>query len=95
MSDYLRFFRPKPESTDDLSRLLNNCNEVLDFANTAHFPKFIAWLEREALRPMKISKDASEMIESAVRANTLKEIRDTYVRRVSDARAAATQIAEE
>jgi len=32
-----------------------------------------------------------DMIQSAVRANTLREIRDTLVRRVSNARSAAMQ----
>jgi len=95
LSDFARFFRPSSEAVDPDAEALGQANELLDFASTAYFPKFIGWLEAEALRPMKISKDSTDLIESAVRANTLKEIRDTLVRRVSHARAAAVQILED
>jgi len=90
MVDFGRFFRPRPvESIDPDAELLNSANELLDFSATPYYAKFIEWLEREANRPMKVG-DHMVMIQSAVRANTLKEIRDTLVRRVSNARSAAT-----
>lgn len=90
MADFLRFFRPKPEDTLDVeSELLNEANEVLDFAATSYYAKFMAYLDKEAGRPLKVG-DHMDMIQSAVRANTLREIRDAMARRVSNARAAAT-----
>lgn len=94
MPDFRRFFRPQVEPTDPDADLLNRANELLDFGNTAYYAKFLEWLDREASRPLKVG-DHMDMIQSAVRANTLREIRSTLVRRVSDARAAAQQIAEE
>lgn len=87
MVDFRRFFRPK--ELDDDAEQANLANEVLDFAATSYFPKFLAWLDREAGKPLKVG-DHMDMIQSAVRANTLREIRDTLVRRIENARAALT-----
>lgn len=95
MADYLRFFRPKIEPLDPDAEMFNKANELIDFANTAYYVKFISWLEEEIMKPTVVSKDLTVNTESAVRANTLKEIRSTLVRRVASARAAATRVAEE
>ena len=90
MVDFGRFFRPRVEEVVDVeTEILNDANEILDFANTSYYAKFMAYLDKEAGRPLKVG-DHMDMIQSAVRANTLREIRDTMVRRVSNARAAAT-----
>lgn len=94
MADFLRFFRPQVDPLDPDADLLNQANEILDFANTAYFGKFMEWLDREAGKPLKIG-DHMDLIQSAVRANTLREIRSALARRVSSARDAAQQIATE
>ncbi len=90
----MRFFRPRVEPLDHDAELLNKANEILDFAATAYFAKFMEWLDREAAKPLKVG-DHMDMIQSAVRANTLREIRSALARRVSDARDAAQQVSEE
>jgi len=91
MSDFARFFRRQMvEEIDPDTDMLNKANELLDFAATAYYERFLAYLEKESSRPLKVG-DHMDMIQSAVRANTLREIRDTLVRRVSNARSAAMQ----
>lgn len=56
--------------------LVKNYGEAKEFVEWAHRPpglRLIAWLEAEASRPFKIGEQ-SAMIESAVRANTFREI---------------------
>lgn len=91
MTDYAHLFNPfrRKQRSDDADAGLYSEAEVLEFASTAYYQKFVGWLEREAMRPLKIGGH-EEMIQSAVRANTLREIRDTLVRRVEVARAATT-----
>lgn len=84
--DFSRFFAKREQADEDTSRV-NAINEMLDFAATSYFPKYIQWLEKEANRPLLVG-DHMQMIQSAVRANTLREIRDTLVKRVEQARAA-------
>jgi len=89
MVDFGKYFRrDEVEVVDHDAELLNEANEILDFSNTAYFTKFLAYLDKEASRPLKVG-DHMDMIQSAVRANTLREIRDTMVRRISSARSAA------
>lgn len=91
MSDFARFFRRQMvEEIDPDTDMLNKANELLDFAATAYYERFLAYLDKESSRPLKVG-DHMDMIQSAVRANTLREIRDTLVRRVSNARSAAMQ----
>lgn len=95
MSDFMRFFRPRvADITDYEAEVLNQANELLDFAATAYYEKFLAWLDKESSRPLKVG-DHMDMIQSAVRANTLREIRDTLVRRVANARSAAMGTGDE
>lgn len=91
--NFQRFFRPHAEELDDESDQINRINEILDFADASYYGTFISWLEAEANRPLTIG-DHGDMIQSAVRANTLREIRDTLVRRVDHARSAAREIVE-
>lgn len=88
MRDFARFFRTRPDDED--AERLNTINELLDFGATSYFPKFIVWLENEANRPFSIG-DHMQMIQAAVRANTLREVRATLVKRVEHARAALTE----
>jgi hypothetical protein len=91
MSDFARFFRRQTvEEIDPDTDMLNKANELLDFAATVYYERFLAYLDKESSRPLKVG-DHMDMIQSAVRANTLREIRDTLVRRVSNARSAAMQ----
>jgi len=91
MSDFARFFFRRPvEEIDPDADILNKANELLDFAATTYYQKFLEYLDKESSRPLKVG-DHMDMIQSAVRANTLREIRDTLVRRVSNARSAAMQ----
>jgi hypothetical protein len=92
--NFQRFFRPQAEELDDEAEQINRINELLDFAATAYYPKMIQWLEDEANRPLAVGNH-SDMIQSAVRANTLREIRDTLVRRIEHARSAAREIVED
>jgi len=92
--NFQRFFRPQADEKDDDAEYINKINEVLDFADTSYYNKFISWLENEANKPLTIG-DHGDMIQSAVRANTLREIRDTLVRRVEHARSAAREIVED
>ena len=95
MPDYGAFFNPfrrHPSDDGERNELVVE-SEILEFANTSYFPKLLVWLEKEAARPLKIG-DHSQMIQSAVRANTLREIRDTLVKRVEFARAAMSEDTE-
>ena len=93
--DAMRFFRPRPAvESDPEDTALNDANELLDFAATSYYRKFIDWLENESFRPLKVG-DPNIMLQSAVRANTLREIRATLVSRVAHARAAASEPTEE
>ena len=92
--NFQRFFRPQAEELDDEAEQINRLNEVLDFGDTSYYSKFISWLENEANKPLTIG-DHGDMIQSAVRANTLREVRDTLVKRVEHARSAAREIVEE
>lgn len=95
MVDFARFFRrPAVDPLDPDAEMLNQANELIDFASTSYYAKFVDWLDREAGKPLKVG-DHMDMIQSAVRANTLREIRATLVSRVSRARAAAMQIVED
>jgi hypothetical protein len=95
MSDFARFFRRQAvEEIDPDTDMLNKANELLDFASTAYYEKFLAYLDKESSRPLKVG-DHMDMIQSAVRANTLREIRDTLVKRVANARSAAMQTEDE
>ena len=91
MSDFARFFRRQVvEEIDPDTDMFNKANEFLDFAATVYYERFLAYLDKESSRPLKVG-DHMDMIQSAVRANTLREIRDTMVRRVANARSAAMQ----
>jgi hypothetical protein len=95
MVDFGRFFRrPAVEELDVDSEILNQANELLDFSSTVYYSKFLEYLDKESSRPLKVG-DHMDMIQSAVRANTLREIRDTLVRRVANARSAAMQTEDE
>jgi len=89
MLSFSRFFAsPQVEELDVDAEVLNQANELLDFSSTTYFTKFMDYLDREASKPLKVG-DHMDMIQSAVRSNTLREIRTTMLRRVSNARSAA------
>lgn len=52
---------------------LNDAHEVLNFAQHAHFEKFMGWLRAEWERP-KVINDHVKLIEQVARENTLKEV---------------------
>lgn len=76
------------EEPEDNELLVHH--EVLEFAETAYFKKFVDWLDREAFSPLNVGNEV-DIIQSAVRANTLREIRNTLVKQVERARAATME----
>ena len=91
--NFSRFFRA-PQQLDDEAKSRNAIDELLNFGATSYYPKLLAWLEKEAASPLKVGNHL-DMIQSAVRANTLREVRDTLVKRVEHARAAASAEGED
>jgi len=86
-ADFFNPFRRRVGEVDPDIEQINKSAEVLEFAATPYYQKYIDWLYREATKPFIIGNH-SDMIQSAVRANTLREIRDTLVKQVELARAA-------
>jgi len=88
VSDYTRFFRrstvvsvePAVEQESVLAE------EIVAFGALPYFAKFVAWLDAEAFRPLKIGNQL-DMVQAAVRANTLREIREHLVKEIARARA--------
>jgi len=78
---FRRFFEGDEEKA--VATSLDNAHEVLAFAGTAYFEKFMAYLEAEGDRPLDTA-DPTAMIKSAARINAFKEIR-TYLRRKAKA----------
>jgi hypothetical protein len=88
---FKRFFRMVRNQPQDVEATVSaEVHELLDFANTAYYPKFLAYLDREAAKPLKVG-DHMDMIQSAVRSNTLRDIHSTLVRWVMHARSAVQQ----
>ncbi len=63
---------------------LTDCYEVVEFAKTMYYPKFLAYLERGSDEPLKVAGDLA-IVRSAERINTFKEIRAHLKRQVKEA----------
>lgn len=74
LRNFSRFFRD--EQVEAEQGAVDRARMVLDWVSQEYHPKFEEWLEREASKPMDISAQHMDLVKSAVRANTLKEIRE-------------------
>lgn len=80
MSNFLNFFRP--DTSEELAEKrveMERRGSVLRTSQEFFFKEFVQWLEGEADRPVSLQDDRN-MLHSAIRANTFKEVRN-YLRR--------------
>jgi len=92
MRDFTKYFRNEQEEAE--AQAVDMAREVLDWVGQAYHAKFDQWLESEASKPLDTSKPHAELIQSAVRANTLKEIRQ-YLSRLKQGALDAMERAKE
>jgi hypothetical protein len=64
---------------------------VLDWVSQEYHAKFLEWLDAESSKPLPITAD---LVKAAVRANTLKEVRDHLVKLEKGALAAQARARE-
>ncbi len=79
MDPFRKYFQEEREPAD-----LTDCYEVVEFAKTMYYPKFLAYLERGSDEPLKVGGDLS-IVRSAERINTFKEIKAHLKRQVKEA----------
>lgn len=72
------------DDTDDLATMRSRAGELVLAERTPFVERLMEYLDEEADKPVKIGGD---MIESAVRANTFKEIRAKLKRDFKEAHA--------
>jgi hypothetical protein len=58
--------------------------DVLDFSQTPYYGRLLTWLEEQAAQPLVVG-DHLDMVRSAVRANTMREVRRHLLRSVEAA----------
>ena len=75
---FRRFFETEVDETEDRLERISKAEEVLAFTSHAHFGRFMAWLENEAMRPVN-TNEAKDMLVSAVRQNTFLEVRNHLI----------------
>lgn len=85
LRDYAKFFRDDNEVEE--AKAQDVANEVVAWVSCAYHDKFLQWLDKEAGKPIAISSNQLSVVESAVRANTLREVKDYLVRLRSKAAA--------
>lgn len=83
-----RFF---PDEEEAVGAEHEAAASVLAFAELPYFRVHIAWLERQANRPLP-EDDAMKIVKAAVRANTLREVRSHLLREVEQATAAQERL---
>jgi hypothetical protein len=86
-----KFFQLDHQEGAALLEKAQVADEIIAWSNMPYFKKHMDWLLDEATRPATISENHMEMVKSAVRANTLKEIRQHLERAI---RAAEMALAE-
>jgi hypothetical protein len=74
-----RFFRDEDAVADDATYAV--AREAVDWVSQPYHEKFCKWLDDEASKPFQIGQDQMALIQAAVRANTLREVR-RHVERV-------------
>lgn len=67
------FFRDADPAVERAEAL---ADEILDVAERPYWKRFMEWIDKQAAAPLKISSDHMDMVQSAVRANVYREIRD-------------------
>lgn len=88
LRDYLHYFqRPSPIEPETLT----SPADILDWCSRPYHARFLAWLDAEASRKITIDSNHLAVIESAVRANTLREIRQHLLRLAKGAAARAEE----
>ena len=87
VSDFFRdLFSDEEASGDDLAAIRLKAGEAIMAERTAFVERLMEYLQEEADRPIKLG-DTNTMLESAVRANTFKEIRAKLRREFKEAHA--------
>ena len=84
-AQYARFFTD--DAAEARASVLENYRQIVEWAASAYYSKFLVWLEEEANRPIPVTENHMEMVKAAVRANTFREIRRHLQRTVSEASA--------
>lgn len=87
-----KFFREEDGPDPDLKEI-QAAQEILSFAQHPYYEKFLEELDRDAGAPLAVGNHM-DMIQAAVRSNTLREIRSRLANRVKRAEAALTEIRE-
>ena len=83
---FQRFFRDKREEESQVeAEQLRLAHEALAWAEMPYYKTYIAALDREIAKPIDISGSDRAVLQNAVRANTIREIRDDLTTRVRQA----------
>ena len=78
LRDFASFFRNSDEEAEIAAR--GRARAVIDWMGREYHKEFMKWLDDEASKPFDIDKDEMRLIKSAVRANTLREVRSHLLR---------------
>lgn len=73
LADFGSYFRREQEDAE--IRVVARAREILDWMSQAYHQQFMAWLEEQASRPFSLDKP-DKIVQSAVRANTLREVQE-------------------
>ena len=89
MSIFDHFFRSEDDAFEQAA--FHEAREVLDWMGQAYHDKFEKWLDEQASKPFEIGP---KLVESAMRVNTLREVKQHLARLRSDAVAARERVRE-
>jgi hypothetical protein len=87
MDRFSPYFEPSEEELEEERKAREDAHEVLAWARHPYFKKHIASLERMANEPLPIG-DNDNLVQAAVRANVLREVRADLLKLVDRAKAA-------
>ncbi len=86
MSIFDRFFRTEDDDRNDSREFWQ---EALEFSRTAYSVRLLAWIEEEAMRPVRLDQ-GRDMVTSAARQNAFLEVRQKIRSDIERARQAVT-----
>ena len=93
MDRFRHFFQDKEEV--EYEAHVERCREVLDWTGQAYHKQFLSWLDEQAGKPYEVSENHMAMVQAAVRANTLREVRQYLSRLERGASDAVQQLRED
>lgn len=92
LRDFASYFRD--EEAERESEVLEQARRFLDWSSCDYHAKFLDWLNREASKPIPVSGNHMDVVQAAVRANTLREIIQHLTRVGNDSQAAIRRASE-